>query len=399
MLTRGLSVLSSGSIVAALAISGCGSDTSSSGNLGVAGAPFASSGGSAATPAASANGGTTAAAASGGANAVGNGGTPLNGGGGVVVGSGGVVAGGGVTAASGGSPGIGGAAGTPAAGGSSGSAGSSSNGGTTANGGAGGVASTGGAAGGGGTGSDAKNPCVTKPSEIVLIGDSYITGYNGSPALQPALAMVNPDAAKWRNYAIAGISMQAGGLPLSPPPGVMYVPDEFTEAVNADKDIKVVVMDGGGNDALIPPAGSPAANCKNDTMAGTNPACQQLVAATLKTADALMQKMADAGVKNVIYFWYPHIPGGLLGGTAPNAINDYAAPLVKMGCEGTLSKTSGKMSCVFIDLRPAFGDNYSMTIVSDGVHPTQAGQTILANQIINTMKSNCIGQSSGCCSP
>jgi lysophospholipase L1-like esterase len=385
-------------MVAAFAIAGCSSDSTSPGNLGAAGAPFANSGGSAGTPATS-GGGVTAGSANGGAGPAGSAGTPVTGGGGMVVaGSGGVVGGAGVPVTAG-SGGISGTAGTPAAGGVTGAAGSSNNGGTTANGGAGGIANTAGAAGSGGAGSDTKNPCVTKPSEIVLIGDSYITGYNGSPALQPALGMVNPDAAKWRNYAIAGISMQAGGLPLLPPPGVMYIPDEFTEAVNADKDIKVVVMDGGGNDALIPPAGSPAANCKNDTMAGTNPACQQLVAATLKTADTLMQKMADAGVKNVVYFWYPHIPGGALGGTDPNAINDYAAPLVKMGCEGTLSKTSGKMSCVFIDLRMPFGDNYAMTIVSDGVHPTQAGQMILANQIINTMKSNCIGQSSGCCAP
>jgi phospholipase/lecithinase/hemolysin len=39
--------------------------------------------------------------------------------------------------------------------------------------------------------------------------------------------------------------------------------------------------------------------------------------------------------------------------------------------------------------------------VSGDVHPTQAGQTIIATEIEKVMKTNCLGQpvSSGCCTP
>jgi lysophospholipase L1-like esterase len=259
-------------------------------------------------------------------------------------------------------------------------------------------AASGGAAGGGNT--SGMPPCITKPSEIVLIGDSYITGFSGSPALQPAIATIIPTAAMWRNYAIAGMSMAQGGIPLGNPAGVMYIPDQWPEAIAADKDIKLVVMDGGGNDALLPPAGSPAADCKNQATAGTMAACQMLVSTTIAAADKLVMAMASSGVKDVIYFFYPHLPGtGILSGTNPNAIDDYSAPLVQKECESATMKTSGKLNCHFIDLRTPFGSDYTANISGDGVHPTAAGQTIIATQITNLMKSACLGQSSGCCSP
>jgi lysophospholipase L1-like esterase len=304
-------------------------------------------------------------------------------GGATTSGSGGTSAGGSVTttggASSGGASGMAGSGGSASGGASSGGAPSS------------------GGAGGGGAG---KPPCITKPSEIVLIGDSYITGFSGSPALQPAITTIIPTAAMWRNYAIAGMSMAQGGIPLGNPAGVMYIPDQWPEAIAADKDIKLVIMDGGGNDALLPPAGSPAANCKNEANAGTDANCQMLVSTTLTTADKLVQNIASAGVTDIIYFFYPHLPGtGILSGTNPNAIDDYSAPLVQKDCESANMKTSGKLNCYFIDLRTPFGSDYAANISGDGVHPTAAGQTIIATQITNMMKDKCLGQSSGCCAP
>ena len=204
----------------------------------------------------------------------------------------------------------------------------------------------------------------------------------------------------WRNYAIAGMSMAQGGIPLGAPAGVAFIPDQFTEAIGIDKDIKLIIMDGGGNDALLPPGGSPAANCKNNAMAGSDPACQDLVNTTIMAARALTTKMADAGVKDMIYFFYPHLPGtGTLSGTNPNAIDDYAYPLVQKECDGASMTSGGKISCHFIDTRPAFGSDFAANISSDGVHPTDAGQKILAKLITDKMKADCLGQASGCCAP
>jgi lysophospholipase L1-like esterase len=48
---------------------------------------------------------------------------------------------------------------------------------------------------------------------------------------------------------------------------------------------------------------------------------------------------------------------------------------------------------VFVDTRPAFGDNWATLInQTDYVHPTPAGAQIIANLIWKAMQDNCIAQ-------
>jgi hypothetical protein len=129
-----------------------------------------------------------------------------------------------------------------------------------------------------------------------------------------------------------------------------------------------------------------------------------IITTAITAGKTLMQKMADNGVKDVIFFQYPHIPSvsGGLGGTNSNELLDYSYPLTKASCDGTLSSTGGKLSCHFLDLRMPFASNGGFSnIGGDGVHPTQSGQDIMAKEIWNIMKSACLGQptSSGCCTP
>jgi hypothetical protein len=254
-----------------------------------------------------------------------------------------------------------------------------------------------GGSGVGGSGTDsgtsgAMPPCVTKGTQGAFIGDSYITGAL-SPALQATLdpiLMMNGAVGGYINDAVAGTSMGSGGIALIPP--------QFDTALATSKDIRLVIVDGGGNDILLPAMG----NCKNEMGSSKDPVCQMIVETGRAAAKTLMLHMADSGVKDAIYFFYPHIPpGSVLGGTNPNEMLDYAAPLVKMDCDATLATTGGRMACHFIDLRGPYGDAPYSNIGGDGVHPTQSGQTISATQIWNVMKSSCLGQpvSSGCCKP
>jgi lysophospholipase L1-like esterase len=235
-------------------------------------------------------------------------------------------------------------------------------------------------------------PCVTKGTQGAFIGDSYITGAL-SPALQSTLdpmLMMNGAVGGYINDAVAGTSMGSGGIALIPP--------QFDTALATSKDIRLVIVDGGGNDILLPAMG----NCKNEMGSSKDPVCQMIVETGRAAAKTLMLHMADSGVKDAIYFFYPHIPpGSVLGGTNPNEMLDYAAPLVKMDCDATLATTGGRMACHFIDLRGPYGDAPYSNIGGDGVHPTQSGQTISATQIWNVMKASCLGQpgSSGCCKP
>lgn len=264
---------------------------------------------------------------------------------------------------------------------------------------------------GGGTSAQAasgKPPCITKPAQVVIMGDSYIAGFN-SPPLQPALAALDPNAAGFRNYAVAGMSMASGGIPVGPPPGIKFIPQQFDpEALTADPDIKLVIMNGGGNDIMLPPAGTP--DCKNMTTSTTDPGCLKVVQDALDEATRIVTEMAAKGVRDVIYFFYPHLPSvqGGLGGTEANVLMDFVYPKAKALCDSAETKSNGQLRCHFIDLRQPYESTGSVSgpgpwtnISVDGVHPTAAGQAISAKQIYDTMKAGCLGQSasSGCCQP
>jgi len=298
----------------------------------------------------------------------------------------------------GGSGNSGGSGSSSGAGGGSGS--SSGAGGSGSSSGAGGSGTGGSGTGGSGAADGGppanKPPCVTKSTEGAYVGDSYITGAL-SPSLQSTLdpiMMMAGQTAGYTNKAVAGFAMAAGGIGLIPP--------QFDSLVGTD--IRLVILDGGGNDILIPPAGSPGTNCKNMAGNSMTKACTDIIAAALAAGATLMQKMADNGVKDVIFFGYPHVPPSTLGGSNGNELIDYATPLTKANCDGELMATGGKLTCHFVDLRTPFGNSGvagTPNIVSGDVHPTQAGQTIIATEIEKVMKASCLGQpvSSGCCTP
>jgi lysophospholipase L1-like esterase len=163
-------------------------------------------------------------------------------------------------------------------------------------------------------------------------------------------------------------------------------------------------MDGGGNDILIcNTALFPGCNTLcNTSGAATNPTCQDIVGQALDRAEQLMLDAAAQGVSDVIYFYYPHIPSNN-GGYA--YILDYAEPLARASCEGAAAATNGDMRCHFVSLIQPFimagGDRNPLNFAGDGIHPSQAGQNIMASEIWAVMQSECLGQpaSSGCCMP
>jgi len=107
-------------------------------------------------------------------------------------------------------------------------------------------------------------------------------------------------------------------------------------------------------------------------------------------------------VRDTVYFFYPHIPAKGSGGGGYDEILDYAEPLAKQLCDGAATASGGKLHCHFVDLVQPFiaagGDKNIANFAGDGIHPSAAGQQIIATQITNVMKANCIGQPSGCCS-
>jgi lysophospholipase L1-like esterase len=237
-------------------------------------------------------------------------------------------------------------------------------------------------------------PCITKASQVVFIGDSYINMYPDTyiwPRVQ-ALAQADgaiPDGGAYRNYAAMGASLGTGAIP-----------DQFKSAKAADPDIKLVVMDGGGNDVILG-----ASQC---TVAGASQTaeCQGIVQAAINNAISLFDTMQQSGVYDSVYFFYPHVVpnalGGMLAKGAPNEILDYSYPLASQNCDTAVTRYGGdKIRCYWIDTRADFGDTYQYINPIDGIHPTAAGADIIAGLIYDTMKANCLGMpaSKGCCHP
>jgi hypothetical protein len=238
---------------------------------------------------------------------------------------------------------------------------------------------------------DAAPSCVTgqvKPNEVVMLGDSYLDAPWGN--VGPTLMM--QANATYRHYYIGGASLGWGN-----PNTQFYIPYQFDPMALTDtsvmnpSDIKVVIMDGGGNDVLI-----------------GNTSCETTAPPANSSCVTTVQEAAQKGAQSVVFFFYPHLDpagGGILQTPAP-AVNDtldYAYPLAEQVCCGssfTSSLTnyscSGQpvagMTCVFIDTRPAFEGHLADYIKSDKVHPTQAGAQVIANLIWSQMQSHCIAQ-------
>ena len=234
-------------------------------------------------------------------------------------------------------------------------------------------------------------PCVDDPNDVLIIGDSYVN-FDIAHTFPDDMARVA--GARWPLFAVPGAAMATGGI-------AGYIPDQFEVASWFHPDAKVVLMDGGGNDILIPSLfWVGGGHCKNSQHADELLVCQWIVAAAIERAEQLMMRMADQGIRDVLYFFYPHIPGGLLGGANPNVILDYALPEVREVCRSAYAMTGGRLRCTFLDLVPVF-EGESDVFAADGVHPNSNGSLLTARAVWTKMRNRCIAQPSsrGCCVP
>jgi len=329
------------------ASSGCSDDNSTPDALTTAGSSAAGSAGAATQPPAA---GSTAGAVTSGAGAIaasaGRSGSPSAPG----------------SSATGGA-GASAAAGASGAAGAGGVAGSTASAGTPA---AGNGASAGNSAGGTGGAAGAAMPATcekgtVKASEVVFIGESFIAQTGAIPRLTTKLARdagtIGPSES-YRSTAVSGTQLTTGAIPM-----------QFTTAKNAGP-VKVVLMDGGGNDLLL----------GTDRCKGTYDArCKQVV----DVVHELFTKMKTDGVKDVVYFFYPDPMG--VGANIKPAM-DILRPEMRKECEG-----STDVRCIWVDQRESWEGKYS-TFTSDGIHPTEAGSMASAKQIWDAMVANCVAQ-------
>lgn len=264
-------------------------------------------------------------------------------------------------------------------GGAGGIAGRAGTGGKAGKGGASGKSGAGGKGGTGGTAGRGECPKSTLTGDqVVFLGDSYLATLtsqiapnlealwqkDGSPAYS-----ANP---RW--YQVVGTTMS-------------QIVDQYTQAKNDNPNIKLVIMDGGGNDALILNQ-----SCLSSAPPG-NASCVETMDNIHKLHKQLLEQQEKDGVEHVVFFSYPHTPDTMTyppyTKPAGNDTSDYDLPLSIATCEGS-------PICNYVWLGEAAGEKIGSgyeeqgLIGPDGVHPSEKGSQVFAEYIWKKMKENCI---------
>ena len=131
--------------------------------------------------------------------------------------------------------------------------------------------------------------------EVVMIGDSYMDLGNVGPTI-----MKDANNAMYRHYYLAGAALNYESTIFNIP----YQFDTMAEtdtAVAMPTDIKVVIMDGGGNDVLINNS-----SCLTTPVAGDT-TCHTAIDASVARGEQLEMDMASKGVQHIVYYFYPDL--------------------------------------------------------------------------------------------
>ncbi|MBN1656268.1 MAG: hypothetical protein JXA30_21035 [Deltaproteobacteria bacterium] len=212
---------------------------------------------------------------------------------------------------------------------------------------------------GGTAGAATKGPiparCTGDGSTVALIGDGYIALSRKIPSL-----LTQYSGQTYRDYSEGGTLIEA-------------VRQQAQKAYS-EGPTETLIMTGGGNDAIL------NTNCLISGL--SNETCKSDVDKALSVLSRIFEEAETAGVKEIIFFYYPHIiymPQFL------NVLDDYAIPIAQKACE---SRT--KLDCTFIDTRDDFGgDNSGQYLILDGINPNAEGSEIIANLVYKVMQDNC----------
>jgi len=159
-------------------------------------------------------------------------------------------------------------------------------------------------------------------------------------------------------------------------------------------------MDGGGNDVLLSDAAKyPDGQACKDSGSSRLATCKKIVSDTISAFERLQARAVEAGIGDIVYFFYPNVPAGtLIGGSEPNEVAAYALPMWRAACEGAAARHPGKLACHFVDMVPVFEGHPDWFAPTD-IHPNSLGSAAMAKAIIAKMKEACVWQpaGSGCC--
>jgi len=196
-------------------------------------------------------------------------------------------------------------------------------------------------------------------NDVITLGDS-IFDLNGQ--IQANLESWAGET--FRNYTQSGAEL-SGGI-LAP-----AVDSQYASAKATDANINTIVMDGGGNDILIPAMLFDPNGCKTHWWRwNISSRCVNLIEDIYVTGVNLMNQMDADGVENIVYLGYYELPRG---NTNLNQAVNYGDAYLSYACD-----TATTASCTFVDPR---GHVPAADVEGDDIHPTPNGSLTLANLI------------------
>ena len=223
----------------------------------------------------------------------------------------------------------------------------------------------------GGVGSLASNARVSDADndQVVFVGDSIF-------ALSGKIQDVLEDYAgeTFRRYTISGSEITGGILATS-------IENQFAVAVNDNPNIDTVVMDGAGNDILIPVIALFDPHwCKTYwwQWGRLSSKCKNQINDLQVEATNLLNTMGAQGVDNVIYLGYYHTKNALFRLDSLEESSDYGGERLSLACRNS------NVSCKFVDPRSVINDS---DIIFDGIHPTTSGSIKMANLLWPELQS------------
>jgi len=196
-------------------------------------------------------------------------------------------------------------------------------------------------------------------NDVVTVGDSV---FDSNGVIESTLESY--EGSTFRNYTTGGAEMAGGVIAPS-------VESQYSTANNTNGNIDTVLMNGGGNDILIPAMLFDPYGCRTHWWRwNISQSCINLIGDTYVAGVNLLNQMDADGVQNVVF----------LGYYEPPRSNSNLSQAVSVG-DDYLSYACGvstNANCTFVDVR---GTVPASQIEGDDIHPTPAGSVNLANQV------------------
>ena len=195
-------------------------------------------------------------------------------------------------------------------------------------------------------------------NDVVMVGDSIFDLSGDLPRFLEAKA-----GATFRDYTISGAEISGGSL-------ARAINLQYADANAFNGDIATVVMDGGGNDILIPATLGDFYGCRTQWYRkNISSRCVNLIDNVYVDTVNLLNTMDADGVQNVVYLGYYELPRG--NANLGKALT-YGVDRLGEAC------ANSNANCDFVDPRGHIPANY---VLDDDIHPTAEGSQVLADLI------------------